>query len=314
MMHRSLYPAPQPLTFTGFADDKILLPPLTLPTVHGTAQDVQAQSTKQQCKLEVTSLPSDHQNYENSAGPSVHNAKLAFMGLDNAGKTTLLRLLRDNRISVHQPTLHAHTEQLMLDNIRFQALDLGGHEIARSLWKKYALGVEGIVFLVDAADRSRFAEAFEELQHLLNEPLLSHIPIAVLAQKMDLPEAVCETEFRQAFDHDKDGVWSDVARVQVFFCTIFQRANYGDAFTWLLTNAPAVVAARAAAHKERSMHTRALFAAMTERCDGGPSLYGQFDANGIPTHNTDGCALESHEVARCRKIAFARGMLPTFQS
>ncbi len=81
-------------------------------------------------------------------------------------------MLRDDRMTTHNPTLHPHAEELYIGNRRFRAFDLGGHEAARRIWRDYYADVDAIIFIVDAADRTRLQEAKNELHALFeNESL-----------------------------------------------------------------------------------------------------------------------------------------------
>jgi len=170
------------------------------------------------------------------------NAKLCFLGLDNAGKTTLLGMLKNDRVMTNVPTVHAHNEELVIKGIRFRTFDLGGHLTARRIWKDYLVGVDGIIFIVDAADRTRFEEARDEIGQLLEEPSFAQVPIAILGNKIDIPVAAGEDELRhslglhQHMTVGKDAKKGDTASarpLEVFMVSVVKRMGYAEAFDWL---------------------------------------------------------------------------------
>jgi len=231
----------------------------------------------------------------------VVEAKIAFMGLDQEGKTTLMRTLRCDRISETRSTI-------VLDGVPFEAADLGGQETAQGLWKQYAAWPTGIVFCVDAADRGSLPRASEEIRRLIADPLFDHVGIAVLAQKSDLPQAVLEPELGQLLGLDPYPV-SNIWKVRLFPCSQARGLGYDVAFEWLLMQTQATLSLRTAARAQRYACTKAFFA--------NSLLYTKFDVSGLPSHGKDGMELQSSEIERCRQMALEKGLLlkplpPTF--
>lgn len=134
--------------------------------------------------------------------------RILMVGLDAAGKTTILYKLKLGEIVTTIPTIGSscthldhlskaistyriclgfNVETVEYKNIQFTVWDVGGQDKIRPLWRHYFQNTQGIIFVVDSNDRDRVVEAKEELQRMLNEDELRDALLLVFANKQDLP-------------------------------------------------------------------------------------------------------------------------------
>ncbi|KAJ4394626.1 Arf GTPase arf1 [Gnomoniopsis sp. IMI 355080] len=120
--------------------------------------------------------------------------RILMVGLDAAGKTTILYKLKLGEIVTTIPTIGFNVETVEYKNISFTVWDVGGQDKIRPLWRHYFQNTQGIIFVVDSNDRDRVVEAREELQRMLNEDELRDAALLVFANKQDLPNAMNAAE------------------------------------------------------------------------------------------------------------------------
>ncbi|XP_028667593.1 uncharacterized protein LOC114659329 [Erpetoichthys calabaricus] len=122
-------------------------------------------------------------------------ARILMIGLDAAGKTTILYKLKLNETVSTIPTIGFNVETVEpIRGVSFTVWDVGGQDKIRALWRHYFTNTEGLLFVVDSADPERFEEARSELQRVLENEELKRVPFVILANKQDLPGAHNPTE------------------------------------------------------------------------------------------------------------------------
>lgn len=120
--------------------------------------------------------------------------RILMVGLDAAGKTTILYKLKLGEIVTTIPTIGFNVETVEYGNIQFTVWDVGGQDKIRPLWRHYFQNTQGLIFVVDSNDRERINEANEELQKMLNEDELRDAVLLVFCNKQDLPNAMSVAE------------------------------------------------------------------------------------------------------------------------
>ncbi|KAI9611242.1 hypothetical protein KEM48_004625 [Puccinia striiformis f. sp. tritici PST-130] len=135
--------------------------------------------------------------------------RILMLGLDAAGKTTILYKLKLNQSVTTIPTVGFNVETVTYKNVKFNVWDVGGQDKIRPLWRHYYTGTQGLVFVVDSQDRERIEEARQELHRILSDREMKDCLLLVFANKQDLPGAMSPTEVteRLGLHKMKDRSW-----------------------------------------------------------------------------------------------------------
>ncbi|NWR79858.1 ARL11 protein, partial [Centropus unirufus] len=133
-----------------------------------------------------------------SRGRCRRDARVVMLGLDFAGKSTLLYKLKRGQDVETCPTVGFNVESLQTPcHVSFTLWDVGGQGSLRASWPDYLEDINALIFVFDSADRARLPEAAAALQEVLSQPSMAGIPVLLLANKQEVPGALAPTELEE---------------------------------------------------------------------------------------------------------------------
>ncbi|KAH8113388.1 ARF SAR [Phellopilus nigrolimitatus] len=118
------------------------------------------------------------------------DVRILMLGLDSAGKTTILYHLQIGEVVSTIPTIGFNVETVQYKNLKFQVWDLGGQSSIRPYWRCYFPNTSAIIYVIDASDHARLETSRTELLTMLSEDELRGVPLLVFANKQDVGGAL----------------------------------------------------------------------------------------------------------------------------
>lgn len=113
---------------------------------------------------------------------------IGFIGIDNAGKTSIIDIFSKQKLTKTIPTVGINLEQMSFTELAFDLniLDMGGQKNFRLLWVDYLNTVDVILYVIDASDHERLDETLKEFHKMLILTEINPVPVLVLLNKIDL--------------------------------------------------------------------------------------------------------------------------------
>lgn len=137
----------------------------------------------------------------NSKNPKSKQAHILLLGLDSAGKSTLLYRLKFAETLATIPTIGFNVEMVQLQSrLTLTVWDVGGQEKMRGVWDCYCENTHGLVYVVDCSEgKKRLEDSRKEFKHILKNEHIKHTPVVILANKQDLPGALSAEDITRMF-------------------------------------------------------------------------------------------------------------------
>ena len=154
-----------------------------------------------------------------------------ILGLDNAGKTTILKSFKGETKLNLAPTKGFNYQKFDYNNTTFILWDLGGQKTIRKFCEDYYQKEnDGIIYVIDSSDSERLEETGKELYNILQQPELSGVPLLIYANKQDLNMALSADEIMEQLGLEDigDRNWTIIA------CSALTKQGLSTGLNWLI--------------------------------------------------------------------------------
>lgn len=123
--------------------------------------------------------------------------KVVIVGLDNAGKTTILYQFLMDEVVHTSPTIGSNVEEVVWKNVHFIMWDLGGQDSLRAAWNTYYSNTEFLIVVIDSTDRERLSITKEELWRMIAHEDLTKAAVLIYANKQDIKGCMTPAEISE---------------------------------------------------------------------------------------------------------------------
>jgi ADP-ribosylation factor-like protein 1 len=155
--------------------------------------------------------------------------RILILGLDGAGKTTILYRLQVGEVVTTIPTIGFNVETVSYKNLKFQVWDLGGQTSIRPYWRCYYSNTDAIIYVVDSMDRDRIGISKTELFAMLEEDELKNSILCVFANKQDIEGAMTASEVANSLGLP----FLKNRKYQIFKTSAVKGTGLDEAMEWL---------------------------------------------------------------------------------
>jgi ADP-ribosylation factor-like protein 6 len=133
---------------------------------------------------------------------SKHKLDIITCGLDNAGKSTIINQLKPTKLRTDNigPTVGYQVEEFAKGKVNFKVFDMGGAKKFRNLWELYFKDVQGVIFVIDSADKVRMVVCQDEIRMIVENPAMKGVPILFFANKSDVAGSLTPQELVESLE------------------------------------------------------------------------------------------------------------------